>query len=126
MHRALRRLDREPIHHLQRAGHEPRADDVRDRLAGLAGVLEERDERARGLGLRYDAKDDPKLPGAAELIGGNGVGLNDAPIVRAQVQLGLLGSGFAYMRARYRRSRSVMLVATPSVPSDPTNAPSRS
>ncbi len=47
--RLLGRLDREPVHHLDRAGHDPGADDRTDRLAGVGGIGEERDERPHGL-----------------------------------------------------------------------------
>ena len=48
----LGRLDRQPVHHLDRSRDDPARDDRRHGLARVAGVLEEGDERAHRLRLR--------------------------------------------------------------------------
>ena len=70
----LGRLDREPVHHLDRGRQDPGRDDRRDGLAGLVDRVEGGELRRHGLGLA-------------------------------------------------QRSRSVISVAIPSVPSEPMNAP---
>ena len=60
MHRPLGGLDRQPVHYLQRARHESGAHHVRHRLARLARVVEERDQRPQRLRLRNHTKGDPR------------------------------------------------------------------
>ena len=57
--RRLGGLDRQPVHHLDRARDDPRRHDRADRLAGLRGVVEERDQRPYRLGTRHDPYGDP-------------------------------------------------------------------
>ena len=56
---ALGGADREVVHHLDRAGHDPLRHDSCDHLAGLDGGAEEGHERANSLGLRHHAQPDP-------------------------------------------------------------------
>ena len=54
----LRGADRQVVHHLDGPGHDARRDDVRHRVPGVPGRLEEGDERAHRLGRGHDADDD--------------------------------------------------------------------
>ena len=58
MERLLGRLDREPVHHLDRGRQDPGRDDRRDRLAGRVDRPERRELRAHGLGLADDSQRD--------------------------------------------------------------------
>ena len=57
-------LDRELVHHLDRAGNQSRLDDARDGIAGRSGVLEEGHHRPRCLRSRNHPE--PDLGGHAE------------------------------------------------------------
>jgi hypothetical protein len=64
MNRCFRRLDGEPIHHLDRRGHDPAGDDGRDSFPGFVDGVEARKQRQHGFrppqqaqrGLRDDSQ----------------------------------------------------------------------
>ena len=64
LHGRLGGLDRQRVHHLDRRGHDPGADDGRHRAAGLVGRREGREQGAHG--LRRAGQPDRHLGGDAE------------------------------------------------------------
>jgi hypothetical protein len=79
----LRGADREVVHHLDGARHDPRGDDVRDRVPGVAGGLEEGHERAHRLGRGHDADGDLRRHAQRPL----GADEDAAQVVAGEVEL---------------------------------------
>ena len=79
----LRGADREVVHHLDGARHDARRDDVRHRVPGVAGGLEEGHERAHRLGRGHDADDDLRRHAERAL----GADEDPAQVVAGQVEL---------------------------------------